>query len=170
MESDYYSVRVSSSSIGRKLPATCNGEGKRLLPQLYRKMPHCHIMAQKNSNFAAVKQHDMKKEKKEFESYEGITYEDCWNMDVKLAKIIATHLHAFILAEESGPGGYPGVFVSIYGEDKGYDEWMKILHKMVYAFETYASTKFDGDVSADIREKVDEGMHLFIKYFSYLWI
>lgn len=112
----------------------------------------------------------MKKEKKKFESYEGITYEDCWNMDVKLAKIIATHLHAFIMAEESWSRGYPGEFMSTYGEDKGYDEWMKILHKMTFAFETYASAEFDGDVSADVREKVDEGMHLFIKHFRHLWI
>lgn len=112
----------------------------------------------------------MKKEKKKFESYEGITYEDCWNMDVKLAKIIATHLHAFILAEESGRGGYPGELASTYGEDKAYDEWIIILNKMIYAFETYASEDFYCDLPDDVKEKVDEGMQLFIKYFRYLWI
>lgn len=110
----------------------------------------------------------MKKEKKRFESYAGITYQDCWNMDLKLSEIIATHLRAFLQAEKSGPGGYPGIFYSIYGREDAYREWLSILREMIAAFDSYSASKFNPEKREQEQEKIDEGMQLFVKYFSYL--
>ena len=39
------------------------------------------------------------------EGYAGVTYEDVWNLNDRLASIIALHLHAFLKATKGQHGG-----------------------------------------------------------------
>lgn len=112
----------------------------------------------------------MRRKKKIAESNGGIDYQDCWNMDLRLAEIIRTNLQAFLQAEEAGPQGYPGVLDFESGNDKGYSEWVKIIRKMIYAFDQYVITKWQIEKDPETQARIKEGMELFIKYFSYLWI
>ena len=56
--------------------------------------------------------------------------------------------------------------------EQSHREWLKIIRKMIYAFDTYltfdSSQKYDKQSEEAI--KVKEGMQLFIDYFNYLWI
>ena len=101
----------------------------------------------------------------------GVSYEDVWNLDTRLASIISSHLHAFLKASKGTPRGVPGVVRSLSTE-QGHREWLKIIRKMIYAFDTYltldSTEKYDKDSEKTI--KVKEGMQLFIDYFNYLWI
>lgn len=124
-------------------------------------------------------------------SFCHVTYVDTWSMDTRLAEIIAAHLRAFIKAENGPSGGVPGCIYSQYGNEKGSKTWMEILNKMLYAFEEY-QRKFEINIErmnieesqklsdmekqaaldklAERKEKIKEGMQLFIDYYSCLWI
>ena len=109
--------------------------------------------------------------RKSKEGFGGVSYEDVWNLDTRLASIISAHLHAFLKASKGTPRGVPGVVRSLNTE-QGHREWQKIIRKMIYAFDTYltfdSSQKYDKQSENAI--KVKEGMQLFIDYFNYLWI
>ena len=42
------------------------------------------------------------------EGYADVTYEDVWSLDIRLARLIANHLRAFLKAEKGPHGGAPG--------------------------------------------------------------
>lgn len=112
----------------------------------------------------------MSKKKKIAESNSGIDYQDCWNMDLRLAGMICTNLQAFLQAVKAGPQGYPGDLHIEYGSERGYNEWLKIIRKMIYAFDQYVVTKWQSEKDPEVEARMKEGMELFIKYFNYLWI
>ena len=109
--------------------------------------------------------------RKSKEGFGSVSYEDVWNLDTRLASIISEHLHAFLKASKGAPGGVPSIIHSSNIE-QSYREWLKIIRKMIYAFDTYltfnSSQKYDKQSEEAI--KVKEGMQLFIDYFNYLWI
>ena len=75
--------------------------------------------------------------RKSKEGFGGVSYEDVWNLDTRLASIISVHLHAFLKASKSTPRGFPGIIGSANTE-QGHQEWLKIIRKMIYAFDTYS--------------------------------
>lgn len=102
--------------------------------------------------------------------YGSVTYQDCWNLDTKLAGIIAEHLHAFLNAEKFSTGrGCPGVLSEQFG-DRAMSIWLGIIRKMLFAFENYNQTKYQPEKEEDTQAKIREGMQLFIEYFEHLWI
>lgn len=106
------------------------------------------------------------------EGYAEVQYEDVWNLDTWLARIIAVHLHAFLKAQKGPNGGCPGTIYERYGEN-GFKLWLQYIRKMIYAFEEYHNLKNAINSEEDIEDKkarIEEGMTLFIKYFNYLRI
>lgn len=101
------------------------------------------------------------------EGYDGVAYEDVWNLDIRLSEIIANHLRAFLKAEKGPYGGVPGILVEKWGE-KAYDEWLNIIRKMIYAFEEYLHTEDKFHAESEKNERIKEGMRLFIDYYRYL--
>ena len=59
--------------------------------------------------------------KKSHEGYADVAYEDVWALDMRLARIIANHLRAFLKAEKGLYGGTPGHLVEKFGEDEAYN-------------------------------------------------
>lgn len=103
------------------------------------------------------------------EGYADVAYEDVWNLDGRLAEIIANHLRAFLKAEKGPYGGTPGIFVEKWGE-KAHDEWLNIIRKMIYAFEEYLRMEDKFYAESGKNERIEEGMQLFIDYYPYLRI
>lgn len=96
------------------------------------------------------------------EGYSDVSYEDTWSLDMTLARIIAKHLRAFLNAEKGPWGGHPGIFVD-------QNAWLNTIRKMIYAFEEYQrNDKYD--IEEEKRERIREGMQLFIDYYRNLWI
>lgn len=107
--------------------------------------------------------------KKSHEGYADVAYEDVWALDMRLARIIANHLRAFLKAEKGPYGGTPGHLVEKFGEDEAYNNWLNIIRKMIYAFEEYQrEDKFD--VDPEKKARIKEGMQLFIDYYRDLWM
>ncbi len=130
--------------------------------------------------------------KKAEEGYADVSYEDTWNIDDKLATIIAKNLRAFLhCAKKSRFAGFPSELEKKYGQEEGLKQWYNILRKMIYAFEEYTRKPYlDLYVSEDLEEeeidedkkqkymareekrqkRIKEGMQLFIDYFNNLWL
>ena len=85
----------------------------------------------------------------------NIDLNDCYNMNVTLADVIAQHLRAFIECNVSSP------------VEMDSDEWTEMLEKMAAAFETYATR--NGSMDEAEEASVKEGMRLFIEHFDDLW-
>ena len=92
--------------------------------------------------------------------------EDCWNLEVTLAKLIAPRLVKY---KEINVYGYPLGF-------KDTEEWHEVLDKMIFSFEIVAISKDvvdDGDNWIEKHEanniKIQEGLDLFAKHFRSLW-
>ncbi len=114
----------------------------------------------------------------------SITYEDCWDLKGRLASIIADHLRAFIYWEKNSPyGGIAGPVAQKWSDpEKALSEWLKILRKMLYAFESFRSRDLslpspeeNGQEDENRKfnyddDRIREGMQLFIDYWDYLWI
>ncbi len=123
----------------------------------------------------------------------SVSYEDCWSLHTRLDGIIAEHLRAFLHFAKTHPyAGIPGIIAEKYRYDKdehrAHKEWLKILRKMLYAFENepavpfpFFSDEMDEDEYADLmdeynkkeedrKRRVKEGMQLFVDYYSNLWI
>ena len=102
--------------------------------------------------------------------YGGVDYEDVWNLDTRLADIIANHLRAFLKAEKGPYGGCPDILSS---DEKGRQKWLQIIRDMLYAFEEYNhlsnSSEFD-DLDEEKQLRIKNGMQLFVDYYRYLWI
>ncbi len=118
------------------------------------------------------------------EGYSNVTYEDTRSLDSILAGIIAKHLRAFLKSVKAC-GSCPGSLTSKYGE-RGFEEWLNILRKMIYAFEEYnrkPEIRYDyeeeerGEIAQqqwkakeeERQMRIREGMQLFIDYYSDLW-
>ena len=98
--------------------------------------------------------------------YGSVKYEDCMNLDAKLAAVIAEHLRAFKKALQcSSAAGYPSKLFLKCGMDSeaAMTDWVKILNKMLYSFDHYGNEDADD-------ERINEGMQLFVEYFRDLWI
>lgn len=85
----------------------------------------------------------------------NIAPEDCYNMNVTLANVIAQYLRAFCENNVASPAGMDG------------EEWSGKLEQMAAAFETYAVK--NGALDEDEKAQVKEGMRLFVKHFDDLW-
>ena len=97
--------------------------------------------------------------------------EDIWGLDGTLADLISRCLKEFKEMLDIS-GATPGIFYQEYG-DRCWDVWSAIIEKMIYAFDTYAKHAHDldqhiSDLPQEEQDKIQEGMHLFIKYFKYL--
>ena len=112
----------------------------------------------------------MAKKDKRFENISESDYQDCWNMDVRLAGIICDNLRMFLQGVKAGPHGYPGVFQDMYGSENGYKEWLNTIRKMIWAFDQYVVTKWQSEKDPETQERIEEGMQFFIQYFNNLWI
>lgn len=113
-------------------------------------------------------QHKVNSEKYK-KGYADVSYEDTWCLDMTLARIIVNHLHAFLKAQKGPWGGCPGIFFEKYGSEKCHDAWLNTIRKMIYAFEEYQrNDKYD--IDEEKRERIREGMQLFIDYYRNLWI
>ena len=84
-----------------------------------------------------------------------INYDDCCNMNVTLASVIAQHLHAFRECNVASPVGMDS------------DVWKGMLEQMENAFKTYAAK--DGALDNDEKATVKDGMRLFIEHFDDFW-
>lgn len=88
----------------------------------------------------------------------GFSEEDTWSLDVHLGKLILPRLKLYKKLSICHP------------TDMEWEEWQKILDKMIYAFEFYAT---ESPWRLDIKEedflKAEEGLQLFGKYFPQLW-
>ncbi|MBQ8423094.1 MAG: hypothetical protein IJY36_02375 [Coprobacter sp.] len=114
------------------------------------------------------------RQKRYEEGYAEVGYADVWNLDICIARIIATHLHAYLLAVKGPYGGTPGRLVKKYGHgENAYKKWLQILRKMIYAFEEYPVLKnmsVDDETSDEKKARIKEGLHLLAEYLECLWI
>ena len=105
--------------------------------------------------------------------YAEVSYEDVWNLDTRLARIISVHLRAFMKAQKGPNAGCPGRLAEGCDVVIAQKKWMAIIRKMLYAFEEYqwctGGCDFD-NLPAEKQEKIKEGMQLFIDYYMDLWI
>lgn len=105
---------------------------------------------------------------------------DLWNLDYTLAKIILPSLKFL-----KGNGGSPWVDDEdvpeeirstqvIKENDWDIDEffherWNYIMEEMIFAFESILSDKSEFELSKEDRERVENGLKLFGKYYQCLW-
>jgi hypothetical protein len=83
----------------------------------------------------------------------SVTYDDLWNGDVTLARVIYPFLKKYrkMYDKQDGHPGYPAVFASDPTREAGpdnpdkFDEWLKCLDRMIYSFEWIAKNhSWDG--------------------------
>lgn len=85
----------------------------------------------------------------------GFDNTELWNLYHTIAKFVHPRLKAF----SKNPMGHPG-YIS-------YDEWKRILKKMVVAFkEILDEDKEDSNTNYDA---IEEGLQLFSQYYRHLW-
>ena len=101
-------------------------------------------------------------------------YEECWNLDVSIAALILPRLIHF----RDSCSGVPSMFIkydkqnNIINEKEAYDEWIKVLNKMIDAFYLVAAkVNFSCEVEelSSISKRIDEGLKLFAQYYLSLW-
>ena len=87
----------------------------------------------------------------------GFSDRDTWNIDVTTAKFVLPRLKKF----KELTNGHPYEIT--------WEEWVEILDKMIYAFETCSSD--DDYCGCDVTDgkKIQEGFELFGKYYVSLW-
>lgn len=105
---------------------------------------------------------------------------ECWDLDCTIAKFIIPRLKVFKRDSDCYPG---------YGDIDSSEDWLKILDKMILAFEyvlendtwwindsRYKYFAFDDDANERYnkeytrrREVIKEGLGLFAEYFMALW-
>ena len=82
---------------------------------------------------------------------------------------IVNHLHGFLKAQKDPWGGCPGFFFLKIWFRKMSRCMAKHYPKMIYAFEEYQrNDKYD--IDEEKRERIREGMQLFIDYYRNLSI
>jgi len=85
----------------------------------------------------------------------GFWREDCWSLDLALAKWILPRLQ--YLAENNH--GYPGALSE--------EEWLAILYKLIDGFELFAREDYVGD--AEQWAYINDCLDLFREFFFDLW-
>jgi hypothetical protein len=102
---------------------------------------------------------------RDFEKENGFAFEDCWNLDVAIAKFLYPRL-AYLRDNHKGvPAIIDSEFETIEESDK---EWTRILNRMTKGFYVYAA-KEDYEYTDDEKALIEETKELLIKYFSCLW-
>lgn len=95
-----------------------------------------------------------------------ITAEECWDLNVTLAKYILPRLQKY---KEINQYGYPIGLESL-------EEWHEIIDKMIYAFDLVVNDNCNSlksenciEVITKQKELQEEGLRLFAEYFNSLW-
>ena len=96
---------------------------------------------------------------------------DTWSADHTLALIIAPLLRHY--RDKAGGAGSigstsPADFPDIGDPDDTHDpeRWRKLLDELVWTFDELAK---EGTIVDDTNERIDNGLHLFGKYYRSLW-
>ena len=92
----------------------------------------------------------------------GVSPDETWNLDISIAKFLVPRLKAF----KNMTNGYPMNLSEEYGKN-AFNEWIKILDQMIYAFKLIENDKMI--YSEDQNKKIEKGLDLFRKYFRDLW-
>ena len=87
----------------------------------------------------------------------GFYDKETWNLDYTIAKFILPRLKRF-----------RDVTICYPPELKSFDEWQKILDKMIWSFESMIND-YDDALDPEQSKKQQEGLDLFSKYFADLW-
>lgn len=94
---------------------------------------------------------------------------DIYNADITLARVILATLKAY----KKKSTGCPGEFLTNASnpatdeeEAKAFKEWNQTLNRMILAFKLIIEDVNDDKNYAKIRE----GLDLFAKYFTHLWL
>lgn len=95
--------------------------------------------------------------------------EDAWDIKVDMAKFLVPRLKMF-LKEIDKVGATPGILARQYPDD-GYERWREMVKKMLFSFEYYADYDERKMVASDNElRRVEEGLFLFSKWYSHLWV
>lgn len=104
--------------------------------------------------------------------------EELWSLDYTITKFILPRLEKFRLRIINDKNMLVDTPQKIYEENKELTEkeitnkWVEVLDKIIYAFR-YKMDKNNFSVSLDYlkenKNRHDEGMQLFIKYYDDLW-
>lgn len=81
---------------------------------------------------------------------------EIWNTNNTIARLVVPRLKAFRALDKHG---YPPALGSM-------EAWDSVLGKMIVAFKLYADTL---EPEPEQEEEFEEGLHLFCKYYCYLW-
>lgn len=84
----------------------------------------------------------------------GFDETETWSLKTTIANFILPRLKCFRDAHSNLP------------EDTNYDSWVKMIDKMIFAFDYYANDK---PLSLEEYKTVKEGMKLFAKYYEGLY-
>ena len=126
-----------------------------------------------NINFSIGDETDKREKRWKKERCEdGFDETELWNFNSTIAEFIYPRLKAFITINQDCP----------VAPDITFDEWNKILNKMLFSFHYYMDNdgglKFmkknvknidNKDQIASFNNKIKEGLSLFAKYFGSLW-
>lgn len=97
----------------------------------------------------------------------GFDDSDTWSLDVTLSRWIVPRLKRFKEVKMGIPGFDHIDHENNFDEAEKY--WDECLDKMIEAFEIIAYDEGDWVYSEVNRNKIDEGLDLFRKYFLNLW-
>lgn len=103
---------------------------------------------------------EVKKQKKRNKKYQkelkekGLDKTECWNLDRTIACFVVPRLKLF---KELG-NSYPP-------ELDNMSEWHLLIDKMIYSFEQ----KMSDDYKTFDKDKYDDGMQTFARYYHHLW-
>ena len=123
-----------------------------------------------NINFSIGDETDKREKRwKKERLTDGFDETELWNFNSTIAEFIYPRLKSFITFNQGSP-------VSLT-----YEEWNKILNKMLFSFSYYMGdddTEFmkenvrnidDRKQMTEFNQKIKEGLTLFAEYFSDLW-
>lgn len=100
------------------------------------------------------------------------TKKDFWSLHTTLATVIHPMLVEFRrrATDENIVSGYPANLVADTDiADEGYQRWLEILDKMIFAFEQILIDDLDIILEKEMDAKIQEGLDLFAQYFRSLW-
>lgn len=98
-----------------------------------------------------------RKKSDKFFKKNGFRFEECWNLDVQIARFVLPRL----MHLKKVKIGHPANLNSM-------DEWDEIMDKMIEAFYLLLSNSYIPKSTED-EEKIKEGLALFAEYFQALW-
>lgn len=117
----------------------------------------------------------VERKKQNKQDKDEIKLSELWGLNSTLGAIISSYLREFKKASGYS-GATPGShsLQQVDGKtivlDNGFGRWCDTLDKMIWSFEQYAN--MDGrfrEVSEEYRNRLQEGIDLFAKYYSDLW-